>query len=440
MQARLLQSVRKIETLGRAWRVIHESGRSSQSRDTRREIEEFARDAESHLNRIQRQLNVSAFRFAPAKGIEAPKKGKSGTRPIVVAPVESRIVQRAIHDVLLKVPSIRRRAENPYSFGCVRKLEGKDLAAVPAAIQAVLTAMNDGGVYVIRSDIASFFTKISKPTVTAIVAEATGELEFVELFNRAIALELENLALLRERASAFPIHEIGVAQGNSLSPLLGNLLLYDFDQEMNTGDCRCFRYVDDFLILARNQGAAERQFSRAKALLQKHGMEVSPDPDKTERSDIRRGFTFLGIEMANGTIKPSRKSRARLLDNISTTFDEGMHALRSFRKSGTIDAGDCLIRTLSEVRGIVSGWGYHYAFCNELNLFSQLDVAVNAKLSEYLGTYADIIRQTDRKSRRRVIGIPLLEELACRPFVWPTVASTIAPTALRLTPAASPSL
>jgi retron-type reverse transcriptase len=422
----LLQDVRKIGTLGRAWRVIHENGRSSQSRDTRRGIEEFARDAESHLNKIQRQLNRGAFRFAPAKGVEIPKKDRRGVRPLVVAPVESRIVQRAIHDVLLRVPAIRRRAANPYSFGGVQKLEGKILAAVPAAIQAALTAISDGALYVIRSDIASFFTRISKPAVTAIVAEATGEPEFVELFNQAIALELANLALLRERASAFPIDEIGVAQGNSLSPLLGNLLLYDFDQGMNAGGCRCLRYIDDFLILAPNRSAAEYQFSQAKKLLQKHGMEVSPD--KTVRSDIGRGFTFLGIELANGAIRPSKQSRTRLLTYVSTAFNEGMHALRQHRKRGAIDAEHCLIRTLYEVRGVVFGWGHHYAFCNERNVFSQLDVEVDAMLREYLGAYGDAVRGMDREGRRHVIGIPLLEELASHPLLWSTSPASQLPT------------
>jgi RNA-directed DNA polymerase len=436
----LLQKVRKIGTLGHAWRVIHENGRSSQSRETRREIEEFAVDAESRLTRIQHQLCRGTFKFPPAKGVEAPKPGKTGIRPIVVAPVESRIVQRAVHDVLLRVPSIRRCAENPYSFGGVRKLEGKTLAAVPAAIQAVLAAISNGAVHVVRSDIVSFFTKISKPAVTAIVVGATGEPEFVELFSCAIALELENLARLRERAAAFPIHEIGVAQGNSLSPLLGNLLLYDFDQEMNSGDCYCFRYIDDFIILAPDQSAAERQFSYAKRLLKNYGMEVSPDSEKTQRSDIRRGFVFLGIHLVNGVISPSRESRRRLLDKVSALFGEGAHAIHLHRKTGRIDRKQSFIRTLYDVSGIVSGWGHHYSFCNDKNVLSQLDASINELLRKYVGTYVDAIRCADPKGRRRLIGIPLLEELASHPFIWPKVASTIGPPALPLTPAASPSL
>ena len=412
----LLEQVRQINTLGRAWRVICENGRSSRSITTRREIEEFSFDAESRLTKIQRQLNSGAFVFEPAKGVAIPKKGKNGIRPLVIAPIESRIVQRAVHDVLFRVPSIRRYADNPFSFGGVKKREGGALAAVPGAIRVVVDSIDNGATYIIRSDISAFFTRIPKSTVTAIVRDATNEPEFIELFSRAITVELENLASLRDRIWAFPIHEIGVAQGNSLSPLLGNLLLYDFDREMNSGSCCCIRYIDDFIILAPDRKTAENQFTCGVKLLAKHGLEVSAD--KTFRGDVARGFAFLGIELANGAIRPSRESRQRWLANVRNVLDDSMRAFRSHKKSGTMDRSFSLLRTLSEVGGMASAWGAHYSFCNEKNVFSQLDGELDILLRQYLGCYSATIRGAVSKDRRRLLGIPLLEELASRPFQW----------------------
>jgi retron-type reverse transcriptase len=410
----LLEQVREIDTLGRAWRVICENGRSSHSIDTKREIEEFAQSAERRLTKIQRQLNRGAFRFRPAIGVAVPKKGKSSIRPLVIAPIESRIVQRAIHDVLLNVPAIRRYAENPYSFGGVRKRD-RTVASVKAAIQAVLEAIRGGATYAIRSDISAFFTKIPKSTVTSIVSSATNEPEFVELFSQAITVELENLASLRERAADFPIHEIGVAQGNSLSPLLGNLLLYDFDQKMNADSCRCIRYVDDFIVLAPSRRVAREQFSYGLKLLSQHGLEVSSDREKSFRGDTAQGFGFLGIELHNGAIRPNKESRKRVLDRISAVIEDGIQA---HRKSGKIDQRCSLIRILYEVSGIVAGWGHHYSFCNEKHIFYQLDCEVDQLLRRYLGSYADARQQSDSRSRRRLLGVPLLEELVSHPFVW----------------------
>jgi RNA-directed DNA polymerase len=137
----------------------------------------------------------------------------------------------------------------------------------------------------------------------------------------------------------------------------------------------------------------------------KHGMEVSSDKNKTERSDIRKGFTFLGIDLVNGAIRPSRGSRTRLLSNVSEAFEDGIFALRGYRKTGTIDSAHSLLRTLYEVRGILSGWGHHYSFCNEINVFAHLDQAVDEKLREYLGLYAEVTR-LNRRSRRSVLGFP----------------------------------
>jgi retron-type reverse transcriptase len=418
MRAGLLQTVRQIGTLGRAWRVIYENGRSSQSRQTRREIGEFANDAEARLTKIQRQLSRNAFRFAPVMGLEILKKNNGGIRPLVIAPIESRVVQRAIHDVLLTLPVIRSRAETPYSFGGVRKQQGKERGAVPAAIEAVMEAIGGGAFYVIRSDISSFFTKISKPTVTKIVMQATEDSQFVELFEKAIAVELANLADLRSRGSAFPIHEIGVAQGSSLSPLLGNLLLADFDHEMNSDGCRCLRYIDDFLILAPDRTRAEAQFSKARALLAQHGMEVN---DKTCRSDVHRGFTFLGVEVMNGSVRPSRESRSRLIANVSETLKDGASALRAFRKTRRIDSDHALVRILHEVRGTLFGWGHHYSFCNETNVLQQMDFVIRNKVREYLGLYSNVLRSTDDEAgKMRILGVPVLQDFVSRPLAWGT--------------------
>ncbi len=126
-----------------------------------------------------------------------------------------------------------------------------------------------------------------------------------------------------------------------LSPLLGNILLRDFDQEMNSGDCRCLRYIDDFLILGRSRAAADAAFSRALTLLSRHGLEVN---DKTHRSDIGQGFVFLGVELQNGAVRPSRESRRRLEDNISEVLSDSVSAFRSYKKGGVMPPRRSLLR------------------------------------------------------------------------------------------------
>jgi len=403
-----------------AWRAIKRNARTSKSQDTKNEIAAFEENLSTNLRRLISQLQNNRFVFPPARGIKIPKnkKDKSSFRPLVVAKVESRIVQRAVHDVLVSVPAIQKFVRTPYSFGGIKKNKDDGTAAVPAAIQAVLDAIGDGCKFVIRSDIAKFFTRIPKSVVTDIVRNAVEDAEFVELFTQAIAVELENMTQLREDAKAFPIEDIGVAQGNSLSPLLGNLLLYDFDLELNKrSDVRCIRYIDDFIVLAPNKGMAENTFSKARHMLKELGMDVSPD--KTQRATVEEGFEFLGIELSNGFIRPSRKAQERILTSIELTLMESWKAFREHKRTGKLANAHSLLESLRKVGGVMQGWGKHYRFCNDSKCFEHLDKNVEAQIRKYLTIYKEERKNTDDAGHWRLLGIEALAQIKRAPFVWP---------------------
>lgn len=162
MKKDLLSKVRSIQNLERAWRTIHENGRTSKSDDVRAELAAFYEDAPTKLRSLSNRLARGRFTFPPAKGVPIPKldsKGKKTgkVRPIVLAPVESRIVQRALLNILVEIPDLERYVKTKYSFGGIRgekpklKSDGSKVpraeraSAVPAAIRAVLRGIEDGG-------------------------------------------------------------------------------------------------------------------------------------------------------------------------------------------------------------------------------------------------------------------------------------------------------
>lgn len=334
-----------MRTLNRAWTAVRRNGRSSKSEQTRTEIAEFYIDSATKLNTIQRKLLKSrTFKFPPAQGKRIPKK-KGTFRPLVVAPVESRIIQRAIHDILTSIPEIITYTNTPYSFGGMKKGEDDDLASVPAAIQSVLHAIEDGAKYIVRSDISDFFTKIPKPELTAFVGHIVNDADFLDLFSKAIKVELANLAQLCSNVISFPIEDIGVAQGSSLSPLLGNLFLYDFDQEMNKStDVRCIRFIDDFIILAPSKSIANNYFEKAKHILQGKGLSLSLE--KTDRKSVIEGFAFLGIEMCNGLIRPGKENRNSIINDVAEILNDSQKAFELYTGKGIFDDRLGLVNTL----------------------------------------------------------------------------------------------
>lgn len=418
----LLKEVRKGASLDRAWRVIEGNGRFSKSETVRTEIETFREGASSKLRSLGDRLRRGTFRFPPARAVPIPKgdrKDRASFRPIVLATVEARIVQRSILGVLTDVEELKPFFRNPNSFGGIRKADGQDLAAVPAAIREVLSAIGDGASYVSCADISGFFTRISKTTVTDIISGVVRDDAFMSLLQDAVRVELSNMAELRERAEKFPIHDIGVAQGNSLSPLLGNVILSDFDRIMNEGDCRCIRYIDDFIVLAPTRRAAGARMRLAKRLLADLGMSLSPEKTHAEPRGVADGFEFLGIDLRNGLIRPSAKSQQKFITSLGETLGNGSAAFRAFRRGTPLPKAQSLLGTLRRVDGAIQGWGRHYRFCNDETTFAALDAAVERLIRDYLGIYSDERKAADIDGRRSLLGIESLAGMQRDPFVWP---------------------
>ncbi len=380
MTSPLLKSVWTQERIEKAWRVVQENARTSTSETVRKEIADFEEEAGSKIRSLCHRLSHGKFNFGAAKGIPVPKLDAYGRkthkfRPIVLASVEARIVQRAILDVLIDIPALSDFVNTPYSFGGLRKrklAEGEtkrdNPSAVPAAIKAALMAIGEGAAYYASADIRSFFTKISKPVVVSILSSLIKDSEFIAFFEKAITIELSNMAELRSKANDFPIEEIGVAQGNSLSPLLGNIILTAFDNEMNSGDCTCLRYIDDFIILAPSAKAANARLRKAMALLDALGMELSPEKSSKGAIPISDGFTFLGIQVMPGIIRPAAKAQKKFISSVSDTFADSQKAYLQLAHGKPLNKSFSLISTLRRVENFIDGWGKHYWFCNDIKL------------------------------------------------------------------------
>lgn len=426
MASDLLKKVWSVHSLERAWRVIEENSRTSRSQEVKKEVEGFREEASRKLRSLSGRLSHRSFVFPAAKGIPIPKaKGAEGKtaqfRPIVLASIESRIVQRSILNVLLDIPHLQKYVHTPYSFGGIRRESEDNLAAVPAAIDAVLRCIGNGARFVVCVDIAKFFTRIQKSTVSSIVADVVRDEEFMQLFKDAITVELSNLAELREKADAFPIHDIGVAQGNSLSPLLGNILLYDFDREMNEGDCNSIRYIDDVSILAPTKKAAQARLRKAEKILQRYGISFGAEKSHSEPVHVTSSFEFLGIELNNGFIRPCSKAQRKFLASLEDNFEESKKAFFAIRRGESIKKEHSLIATLRRADGIIHGWGKHYFFCNDSIVMGNLDARISEMIRSYLGAHSGMIAAAGPTARRGAIGIDMLAELEREPFQWPSI-------------------
>lgn len=381
----LYASVRKRHNLHAAWKKVHSSGITSQSKETQEQVRKFAENSYRNLERIGEQLRGNRFRFDPATGIPIHRAGKD-PRPIVVAPIESRIVQRSILEVLQSHPEIQGYTLTPTSYGGVKSVDGG--RRVRDAISHAYTEMQKDKRHYIRSDIKSFFTQIDRQKVLTVISKFIKDSRFLALLDTAITTELQNLAALGKKADIFPIGEIGVAQGCCLSPLMGNILLHNFDMELNQRGIVCLRYIDDFLLMGNKKSSTEKAFFRAQELLSDLGLSAYDPltvPEKAAAGELQQGFEFLGCEVTQEAIYPSLKSRKGLYKRIDQAFIQSSRAmaspelLRAERLS--------LVDTLKYANNVLEGWGNQYAFCNCKTLFDELDREIDSLIATYLGKY-----------------------------------------------------
>ncbi len=413
----LYYKVRSKITLRRAWRTVFENGATSKSENTRKQVKLFSIGAEQSLDRIARQLRQGKFRFPPSAGILQERPGKS-PRPIVKSPIEGRIVQRALLDILQDQPGIKAYYENPTSFGGIK---GTGLG-VPGTIAYVSEIIRNGCSYYIRSDIEGFFTKIPRVVVLKKIHAVIDDDMFNELLERATATELDNLATLGEKADLFPLHEVGVAQGCCLSPLIGNILLEEFDKELNGRGIVCVRYIDDFLILGPRENKVVAAFKSAQRLLSKYGLNAY-DPitnkEKAEIGEVKRGFQFLGCEIIPGLITPSAKARQRFMESLTSIVQKSKWVMESPREVARRKV--TVARTLKELDDVAKGWGNQYSFCNNRDMRAVLDRQITELMQGYLRFVKQVMRRFGGKDNlsdwRRLIGVHLLIDSKYDPII-----------------------
>jgi RNA-directed DNA polymerase len=103
----LLRTVSRRASLFRAWRKIRDNGLHSPSKETREEVVQFDAVAVTRLDKLQHHLTRGRFEFRPQRGIAKRRRGKTA-RPLVVAAIENRIVQRSILDTLQALPQFAK--------------------------------------------------------------------------------------------------------------------------------------------------------------------------------------------------------------------------------------------------------------------------------------------------------------------------------------------
>jgi len=198
-------------------------------------------------------------------------KASGGERVLSIPAREDRVIQRAVHALL--APALDWFFED--SSLAYRRGLGRTHAA-----RMIQRATQQGFRFALKADFSRFFDSIDHVLLRARLDAYIGDDQLVAWLMASIV-------------TGAPAADRGVPTGSPLSPLVANLFLDQFDEQIQAEGGLLVRYADDFLVLYRRRSDAEAAFERVR--LAAEALALSLNEKKTSVIDLREPFTFLGF-------------------------------------------------------------------------------------------------------------------------------------------------
>lgn len=307
--------------------------------------------------KIKQEILEGKYCPKPVKRVEIPKPDGKGVRQLGIPTVLDRIIQQALYQELVYTfePTF---SENSYGFRIGRRAQ-----------QAVLKAqeyIQEGCEWVVDIDLEKFFDKVNHDILMARIARKVKDKKILLLIRKYLQAGVMENGLIKES-------EEGTPQGGPLSPLLSNIILDDFDKELERRKLRFVRYADDCNIYVKSEKAGERVMqSIVKFLTMKLKLKVNQDKSAVDQPWNRKflGFTFTKRGKP-GTIAIHESRIKRLKDKI-----RGL--TKRMRGNKVSDS----IRKL--IMPITRGWANYFSIAEEKGIFQSLDGWIRRKIRAIL--------------------------------------------------------
>jgi len=260
-----------ISALWSAWQRI--SGNNSKSSGIDQiDLDFYRPNARENVEILHYSLISDSYEPYKEKSFESRKK-----RTIFISSLEDKIVQSAISAVIYDAFSI-----NPGVHGFIKK------RSIFTAHTALKKAMKQSISNYFKADIFRFYESIDNTEIVRILTKLFDDEKFISLVKRVVFT-----------------HSPGLSTGSSLSPVLSNLYLSEYDENIRKNAAFYSRYVDDMLLAPLSQDSMPFLIDITNAELNRIGLRLNEE--KSNVVNTRDGFVYLGFDI---------KTKNKLVDDL----------------------------------------------------------------------------------------------------------------------------
>lgn len=243
-------------------------------------IREFSCDLNLNLSILVSELYEGRYMPLPLLRFLVAKK--DGLPRILTVPcVSDRVVQAGALNIIESVFE--------YEFEDVSYAYRKG-RSIKQAVHRILELREQGYRYVVETDIDSYFDNIDHELLISKVGALISDERVLKLIEKWIRAEVY------DGSQVYKL-EKGIPQGSVISPMLANLFLDEFDEAMINSGFQLVRYSDDFIVLSKTCGGAEKALELTESKLKQ--LRLSLDEEDTHITVFEDGFRFLGVTFLN---------------------------------------------------------------------------------------------------------------------------------------------
>lgn len=241
-------------------------------------VDDFTQNVEKELNQLLLELKGKCYQAQPVKRVEIDKDD-GGKRLLGIPTVRDRIVQQCLSNIMTPIfdPHF-----HPSSYGY---RVGR--SCHQAISKATLFIRKYNKRHVVDMDLSKCFDMLAQDLIIKFVRKRITDgsiLNLIDMFlNSGVMIGLN-----------WQTSELGSPQGGVISPLLANIYLDEFDQEMMKRKHRIVRYADDILIFCTSKSGAENALKVASHILEVT-LKLKVNERKTHIAHSDIGIKFLGV-------------------------------------------------------------------------------------------------------------------------------------------------